>query len=83
MEQLADLYSPHLMWHLSHNPIIRKQMQHAIMSPYTASEYKVVQLNDALLTDTGLLCNIHGLHLCLRQFSLAKLPHNLIHYSCK
>ena len=68
----ADPSSRHSVWYLPHHPVINKQKPDYIRRvTYAASKYKGTSLNDALLTGPDLLCNLHGLLLRFRQYSLA------------
>ncbi|XP_075248279.1 uncharacterized protein LOC142341244 [Convolutriloba macropyga] len=59
-------------WYLPHHQVINKQKPDTTGGvTNTASKYKGVSLNDALLTGPDLLCNLHGLLLRFRQFEVA------------
>ena len=68
----ADSSSRHSVWYLPHHPVINKQKPDKIRRvTNAASKYKGISLNDALLTGPDLLCNLHGLLLRFRQYSVA------------
>ena len=68
----ADPSCRHSVWYLPHHPVINKQKPDKIRRvTNAASKYKGTSLNDALLTGPDLLCNLHGLLLRFRQYSVA------------
>ena len=68
----ADPSCRHSVWYLPHHPVINKQKPDKIRRvTNAASKYKGLSLNDALLTGPDLLCNLHGLLLRFRQYSVA------------
>ena len=68
----ADPSCRHSVWYLPHHPVINKQKPDKIRRvTNAASKYKGLSLNDALLTGQDLLCNLHGLLLRFRQYSVA------------
>ena len=69
----ADPSCRHSFWYLPHHPVINKQKPNKIRRVTNAvSKYKGgTSLNDALLTGPDLLCNLHGLLLGFRQYSVA------------
>ena len=68
----ADSSFRHSVWYLPHHPVINKQKPDKIRRvTKAASKYKGISLNDALLTGPDLLCNLHGLLLRFRQYSVA------------
>ena len=68
----ADPSCRHSVWYLPHHPVINKQKPDKISRvTNAASKYKGLSLNDALLTGPDLLCNLHGLLLRFRQYSVA------------
>ena len=67
----ADHSCRHSVWYLPHHPVINKQKPDKIRRvTNAASKYKGLSLNDALLTGPDLLCNLHGLLLRFRQYSV-------------
>ena len=59
------------LWYLPHHPVINKQKPENIRRvTNTASKYKGVSLNDALLTGPQLSCKIHGLLLQFCQYKV-------------
>ena len=69
---IADPSCRHSVWYLPHHPVINKQKPDKIRRvTNAASKYKALSLNDALLTGPDLLCNLHGLLLRFRQYSVA------------
>ncbi|XP_075264069.1 uncharacterized protein LOC142355955 [Convolutriloba macropyga] len=68
----ADPSCRHSVWYLPHHPVINKQKPDKICRvTNAASKYKGTSLKDALLTGPDLLCNLHGLLLRFRQYSVA------------
>ena len=68
----ADASCRHSVWCLPHHPVINKQKPDKVRRVLkAASKYKGTSLNDALLTGPDLLCNLHGLLLRFRQYSVA------------
>ncbi|XP_075259863.1 uncharacterized protein LOC142351609 [Convolutriloba macropyga] len=68
----ADPSCRHSVWYLPHHPVINKQKPDKIRRvTNAASKYEGTSLNDALLTGTDLFCNLHGLLLRFRQYSVA------------
>ena len=68
----ADSRSRHSLWYRPHHPVINKQKSDKILRvTNAASKYKGIPLNDAFLTGPDLLCNLHGLLLRFRQYSVA------------
>ena len=69
----ADPSCIHSVWYLPHHPVINKQKPDKIrrVTNAAASKYKGTSLNDALLTGPDLLCNLHGLFLRFRLYSVA------------
>ena len=68
----ADPSCRHCVWYLPHHPVISKQKPDKIRRvTNAASKYKGTSLNDTLLTGPDLLCNLHGLLLRFRQYSVA------------
>ena len=68
----ADPSCRHSVWYLPHHPVINKQKPDKIRRvTNAASKYKGISLNDALRTGPDLLCNLHGLLLRFKQYSLA------------
>ena len=68
----ADPGCRNSVWYLPHHPVINKQKPDKIRRvTNAASKYKGTSLNDALLTGPDLFCNLHGLLLRFRQYSVA------------
>ena len=67
----ADCSCRHSVWYLPHHPVINKQKPDKIRRVTNAASKYKLSLNDALLTGPDLPCNLHGLLLRFRQYSVA------------
>ena len=68
----ADPSCRHSVWYLPHHPVMNKKRPDKIRRvTNAASKYNGTSLNDALVTGLDLLCNLHGLLLRFRQYSVA------------